>query len=160
MKYLFITICSILLFSCTQKIDNSQELIKSFVNNIYMKDNLSIESVHKYMTKEFIEKYNSLSVKKKKIHKQYITEFAKKVKKTLTKNNNEFEVKSIEELKKSMIEYKKINYLGNGEVYGFICENKNLFYFIIKGDKIHSFCTDLYLSDKEGIVPYFFFEKT
>jgi hypothetical protein len=159
MKYLFITICSLLFFSCSQIGGNSREIIEKFVNNIYISDEASIEEIHGYMTKEFIEKYNSLSVEKKKIHEQYITEFIKKVRKALT-NNNEFEIISLQELEKSKLNYKKINYLGNGEVYGFVSGGENLFYFIIEDGKIHSFCSDIYLSNKEELIPYFFFEKT
>ncbi|MBC8753565.1 hypothetical protein H2O64_02705 [Kordia sp. YSTF-M3] len=125
-----------------------------------MKENVNIEAIHKHMTKEFIEKYNSLSIENKKIHEQYITGFAKKVRKILSNNNNEFEIMSLEELEKSKLDYKKISYMGNGEVYGFASGGINLFFFIIEGDKIHSFCTDIYLSNKEELIPYFFFEKT
>lgn len=154
----FITVLSLfLLFACTNKEKKSIDIIEDFIKNIYLSDNYAFEGINQYMTIEYIEKYNSLSSDDKKIHEKYIKMLVDDIREVLAKNEFSYQIIKENELEKK--DYDELIYYGDGEIFRLTSKEDLLFFFIVEKNKIYSFCTDIYLSSKGKVVPYFFFDE-
>ncbi|WP_298419518.1 hypothetical protein [uncultured Kordia sp.] len=150
----------IFIISCSKDKHKDYEVMNDFMNNIFLVENYKIEYLNKYMTDEYVEKYNSLSKKENEIHEKFTKAIIDKVKKTLSDNDNKYEIIEEEKLTKEKYKgYYDIDYQGNGKIYRLIINENYILFFILENQKIYSFCPDIYQSSKGKVIPYFFFEK-
>lgn len=151
MSFLFLT-------SCTTKKQDSKELIDDFIKKIFKSDSYTLEDIEAFMIPEYFEKKEELSEKKLKIHKSYLKKIVDRVRSVLSENNFEYEIAAKDsDYYKS---FKNVVYTRKGEQFLMVSRGIPFALFVIENGKLYSFCVDIYLSDKENFVPYFFFDKT
>ncbi|WP_046759233.1 hypothetical protein [Kordia jejudonensis] len=158
----YITIFSFLIIiSCAKNEHiNDDELINDFIRNIFLVENYEVGHLNKYMTDEYLEKYENLSKEESEKHEEYIKSILDKIKKTLLKNDNNYEIIEEKKLnKEKFLDYYDILYEGEGRIYRLIVNKRITTFFIVENQKIHSFCLDFLQSSKGKVIPYFFFEE-
>ena len=104
------------------------------------------------MSNEYLKDFKTLKAEKKKIHLEYLDYFINDIRNKL--NNNNYKILNSSKTKYNII------YNGDGKVYILLDENNKLLtVFIVENNKIISFCTDIYNTKNEKIIPYYFFDQ-
>lgn len=158
MKYRILILTFLILFSCAKKEKEFNNIIKEFIEAFFVNEDYDFNMIENYMVSDYKQKYNSLTDKNKKIHNGYIKSSIRQIRASLIANNFKYEIIKIEDLSPEVFS-KEIVYHGNGEIYALKLGDELLIFFVIEKNKLYSFCTDVYLSSKNTIVPYFFFDE-
>jgi hypothetical protein len=154
MKYFLILL---LFFSCKKETD----ITIQFIDDFYTSESYNIEDLNDYMVVKYIKEYQSLPDDKKDIHNEYIKDIIDYTRKKIIEEGMVYQILPISKMDEDILKGQKFEYKGQGEVYFLLTKNgKNILSFIIvENNKILSFCPDIYRTDKNKIVPYFFFNE-
>ncbi len=154
MKHILFIII-IIIISCSNP--KNEDIVHEFIKEFYSSEDYDMNIINNYMTNSYILEYQSLNPKEQKLHEQYIKDFIDVIRNKFKDNNLHYEIISSLKISNKSLDGKVLVYNGTGEIYYLLSKDQKIIsFFIVKNNKIITFCPNIYNSKKGKIVPYFF----